>query len=628
MIRLSWAGFRERWPLFAGAIVTTALGVALVQSSLLLLLAVAGLRAAPGASAVTAMNVAAARETGVALMGVTLGFGAFLAVFIISSTFAFTVAQRRRDLALLRLVGGSRRQLRRVLTGEAVLLGAVGGLVGVPAGVPVLAAQTRLLRQFGFVPAGFEAGWVSWVPAASLGCGVALAVAGVLVAARRAAAVRPLEALRETGAAARAMTRGRWWFFALSAAGAVALVVLAPAGGAAGGQAMAISVSVCASMAFTAISPVLVPALARALPTRGVLGRLAAANLRDGIRRSASIAAPLIVLTGLVLGQSTAVASFADAGQRQAERDTVADFVVAAPVAAGLPGVAAVSTETEVPVVLTVGTGEMAYTETRTALLVDPAEYQRVHPASGSLAALRGHVAAADPGGDDVSAGDEVGVRFGDLDLGRLPVVAEVPAGAGGGPAVLLPSGLLPADQLAGAAVRTFVAVEPGADHARVAAALSALGPVQPLDEWLTANATAQDDSTTGVLLVVLGLGALFAAIGVVNSVVIATGERRREFATARVTGLTRGQVVRAALLESAAVTVAGLVLGLLAAAGTLVAALASTAAVTGSATAAVPWSLVAGVVVGAGVITGVSSLLASWSATRPSPVSLLRARD
>ncbi|KDN21757.1 ABC transporter permease [Amycolatopsis rifamycinica] len=625
MLRLSWAGFRDRWPLFLGAAVTTCLGVALVQSSLLVLLAVAGLRPAPGASALEATTLAAARETGVALMGVTLGFGAFLAVFVIASTFAFTVAQRRRDLALLRLVGGSRRQLRRVLTGEAVLLGAVGGLAGIPAGLGVLAVQTRMLRDLGFVPAGFAAPVLPWVFVVSLGSGVALAVAGVLVAARRAAAVRPLEALRETGSAARVMTRARWWLFAVSAAGAVALVVLAPVGGAAGGQAMAISVSVCASLAFTAISPVLVPAFARAMPRRGVLAGLAAANLRDGVRRSTSIAAPVIVLTGLVLGQATAMASFADAGQRQAARDTVADFVVAGPVAAGVPGVAVASAETEVPVVLTVGTGDLAYTETRTALLVDPTAYERVHPATGSLAALRGPVAVAGPGGDDVSAGDTVGVRFGDVDLGRLPVVAEVPAGAGGGPALLLPRALLPADLITGASEWTFVTVAPTADRAEVAARL---GSVLPVAEWLTRNATAQNGTTDGVLLVVMGLGGLFAALGVVNSVVIATGERRREFAAARVTGLTRRQVLRAALLESAAVTAAGLVLGLLAAAGTLLAVLATTAAVTGTATAVVSWPLLLGVVAGAVLLTGVSSLPAAWSATRTSPVTLLAARD
>ena len=64
----------------------------------------------------------------------------FLAAFVISSTFAFTVDQRRRDLALLRLVGGSRRQVRRLLLGEAFLL----GLAGAALGVPVIAAGFAL----------------------------------------------------------------------------------------------------------------------------------------------------------------------------------------------------------------------------------------------------------------------------------------------------------------------------------------------------------------------------------------------------------------------------------------------------------------------------------------------------
>ena len=91
----------------------------------------------------------------VAVLGVVLGAATFLAGFIISSTFAFTVSQRRRDLALLRLVGGSRGQVRRLLLGEAVLLGGLGAALGIPAGLGVMAIQSRLLGTLGFVPDGF-----------------------------------------------------------------------------------------------------------------------------------------------------------------------------------------------------------------------------------------------------------------------------------------------------------------------------------------------------------------------------------------------------------------------------------------------------------------------------------------
>lgn len=627
---------RDRWSLFAGAVVTVCLGVALVQSSLLLLLSIATRPEPPGLSPVAAMGFAATRRDGVALMGVTLGFSAFLAVFVIGSTFAFTVAQRRRDLALLRLLGGVRRQVRRVLLGEAVVLGAVGAVAGVLVGPAVAAVQSGLLAALGFVPAGFEVEWRWWVLAVSLGSGVGLAVAGVLVAARRAASISPLEALRGTGEAAAVMTRGRWWLGAVFATAAVLLAALAPLGGAAGGQAMAVTVSVCASVALAALGPVAVPAAARLVPFRGVVGRLATANLRDGVRRSASVAAPLVVLTGLVLGQATALASFAAAGRLQERQGTAADFVVESPGTPGtsvsaVPGVVSASTETEVPVALTTGSGDLAYTETRGALVVDPAAYERAHPGSGSLAELRGAdprgaAVAAGPGGDGVSAGDSVGVGFGGTDLGRLPVVAEVPPGVAGGPALLLPRGLIPEGELTDAPSRTFVTLAPDADRTAVAAALTALGSVSTLDEWLAGDARARTGAADGVLVVVLGLGGLYALIGLVNSVVIATAERRREFATARATGLTRSQVVRSALVESTAVTAIGLVLGFLAAAGTLAAALTTTASVTGTATAAVPWGLVLALGVGAFPVVGATSLLASWSATRPSPVSLLRA--
>jgi putative ABC transport system permease protein len=107
---------------------------------------------------------------------------------------------RRRDLALLRLVGGGRRHVRRLLTGEALLLGLIGTVTGVPAGVAVMALQTRLLVGFGFVPDGFTGQWRDWILGASAGAGLGLGLAGVLVAARRAARVRPLDALRDPDA--------------------------------------------------------------------------------------------------------------------------------------------------------------------------------------------------------------------------------------------------------------------------------------------------------------------------------------------------------------------------------------------------------------------------------------------
>ncbi|MCL9795173.1 FtsX-like permease family protein, partial [Frankia sp. AgKG'84/4] len=260
MLRMSWSTFRDRWQVFVGAIVTVALGVALVQSSLLTLIAVATAKVPAGLSATRAQAQRDGYDAADALLGMTLGVATFIAGFIVSSTFAFTVAQRRRELALLRLVGASRRQLRTLLFGEALLLGLVGSGIGVLAGRPMMTFQVWLLGRLGLVPDGFTSGWQSWVIFVSVGTGVVISVFGVFVASARAGRVRPLEALREAGGDTHLMTVSRWVLGCVFLAGGVAMLVLVPA---VGGDA-ALALAQCSSMvlivAVAAVAPLLVPA--------------------------------------------------------------------------------------------------------------------------------------------------------------------------------------------------------------------------------------------------------------------------------------------------------------------------------------------------------------------------------
>ena len=139
------------------------------------------------------------------------------------------------------------------------------------------------------------------------------------------------------------------------------------------------------------------------------------------------------------------------------------------------------------------------------------------------------------------------------------------------------------------------------------------------VDDWLAADAAARSSISNKILLVVLGLGGLYALIGVVNSVVIGAAARRREFAEARVdrddprpggplgaAGVVRGDGRRAGAgrpggrrhLHRGAAT---------------------TAAVTGSATLDLPWTVIAlGIAALVLVVTSVTSVITSWSATRP----------
>ncbi|HEX3589027.1 MAG TPA: FtsX-like permease family protein [Pseudonocardiaceae bacterium] len=641
MFGLSLRTFRERWQLFIGAMLTVAMGVALVQSALLILISAASPVIPAGLTPGQRQQVEDGYTGAITLLGMVLALATFLAVFIVGSTFAFTVAQRRRDLALLRLVGGSRGQLRRLLLSEASLLAVLGCGIGIPLGLVAMRIQSNLLRGLGFLPSQFTARWQDWILAVSFGVGIGVALAGVYAAARRAAKVAPLEALRATGAQQRVMTAVRWLFGLIFLAGAIALMVLAPLVGTDGAIPMSINVSITAAVALAALSPLAVPLVGRLLGLVlrwTTLGGLAQANLRDGVRRSASTAAPLLVLVALVIGLSGSLSTLAVAGRADLQRSVQGDLVVdssgvAAERIAGAPGVAVAATQVEVGTTVVTGSEkhdkEDVETQDTVALAVDPAAYRSTHPlplAAGSLAGLHGRTMVVGQG-EDLSLGDTATVRIGDRNL-ALRVVGVLPETVNGGDDYLLPRDLVPASSLAGPA-QTVVRFARGADRAAVTRAIEADGGrVRTMSAWLAANTSEQDKMNSGIMTVLMGLAGLYALVAVINAVVIAAADRKAEFATARVTGLDRGQVVRTALVEAGAVTTIGLLLGFLGAAGTLIGIGSAVSRFTGHAEFDVPWGPLALVGVGAFVVVGLTSVWTSLAATRTAPVRLVGARE
>lgn len=641
MFRLSLRTFRERWQLFIGAMVTVAMGVALVQSALLILISAASPVIPAGLTPGQRQQLSDGYTGAITLLAMVLALAAFLAVFIVSSTFAFTVAQRRRDLALLRLVGGSRGQLRRLLLSEALLLAMVGCGIGVPLGMVALRVQSNLLRGLGFVPPQFTARWQDWILAVSFGVGVGVALVGVFAASRRAAKVAPLEALRATGAQRRVMTAVRWFFGLLFLAGPIALTILASRTGTDGAIPLSINVSITAAVALAALSPLVVPLVGRlfGLVLGGsTIGRLAQANLRDGVRRSASTAAPLLVLVALVIGLSGALSTLAMAGRAELQRTVHGDLVVDTSGAAtgriaGTPGVAVAATQ--VPVDATVVTRQAKHGKTKVktrdvaALAVDPTAYRATHPlplATGSLADLHGKAVVVDYG-DGLSTGDTATVRIGDRSM-TLRVVGVLPETLNGGQDYLVPKDIVPAPLLTGPA-QTVVTLAPGADVAKATRAMRADGGhVQTMSAWLAGNTSEQDRMNSGIMTVLMGLAGLYTLVAVINAVVIAAADRKAEFATARVTGLDRGQVVRMALVEAGAVTTIGLALGFLGATGTLLGIGSAVSRFTGHAVFDVPWVPLGLVALGAFVVVGLTNVWTTLSATRTAPVRLVGARE
>jgi putative ABC transport system permease protein len=213
-----------------------------------------------------------------------------------------------------------------------------------------------------------------------------------------------------------------------------------------------------------------------------------------------------------------------------------------------------------------------------------------------------------------------VTARIGDRRV-RLRVVAVMPEVLeNGADAFLVPRELIPEDLAARSPAETVVRAAPGEDAGAVADRIRAagLGTVRTVPEWADARVAAQTRGNMAIMAVLMGMSGLYAALAMVNALVMAGAERRAEFAVARLTGLSRGQVVLAALVESCAVTTIGLLLGALVAA----------AALSGMQIIAVPWIPLALLSAGAYLVAGTTTVLTTLSATSPPPITLTTIRE
>jgi putative ABC transport system permease protein len=180
---------------------------------------------APASRGDMAQDTLVATESGLsAVSGLSLVAGAF----IILNAFLMSVGERRPQIALLRALGATRRQVTRMLLGEALILGVAGTVLGIGVGAAVSVALTRGLS--GLVGADVPGVAFSWTPFVVGGLlGPVLAVAATYVPARRAGRITPLEGLTD-GVHESSATARRWPSYlglglvAVSTALAVALV--------------------------------------------------------------------------------------------------------------------------------------------------------------------------------------------------------------------------------------------------------------------------------------------------------------------------------------------------------------------------------------------------------------------
>lgn len=479
------------------------------------------------------------------------GLSTFVAVFLVASTFAFSVLQRRRELGLLRTIGATPGQLRRMLSGEALIVGvlAAGAGVGLGAlGAPVLGG---LLVDAGFEPRSFEVGFGALPLAGAFAVGVLVAQAGVWVAARRAATVRPLEALRAADVERRPMTRSRWVVGVLALAAGAALGVATAGADAlslptyAGGSAMALV------LGLSLLAPVLVPPVARlamAPFTRGALGLLVRQNAVTSARRTAATAAPVLLTVAFAVLVTGMVQTGA---QAYSVRRAASVPASAALVPDGTPGLtdAAVRAAGGVAVLpTTVYHGAVPIT----AAGVSGLSLLPLEVTAGSLSALHGSDTMAATAWLGWAVGETVPVTVANGQLVRMKVVALL----GGG----LPYSLVMTREAArryDPDALTEVVYTDGA---------VGIGPGTKLVGVATraADADAEEDRLVWMFtLVLVGMALGFSVIAVANTLLMAAAGRARDLRVLRQAGATGGQTLRMMALETVLVVMLGAVLGM-----------------------------------------------------------------
>ncbi|MFK8024437.1 MAG: ABC transporter permease [Ilumatobacter sp.] len=260
---------------------------------------------------------------------------AFVAAFIINNVFQITIGQRLRELALLRAIGASGKQVRRMISFEALGIGVVGTIVGTIAGIGV--AQL-IVAAFNAIGAGFPSPGIVMQPRTVIVCalvGIGVTMLSVIVPSRRAAKIPPVAALQPEVGFAAIRTRRLVVPTVVTVVGLVGFLVglfVSPGGTPglilfAGGGGVLLFLGV-AGLSATVAAPV-----TRALgwPIAKVFktpGQLARDNVARAPRRTSSSAAALMIGVALVSAAAVFASSLRETISATLERAVSADYIV------------------------------------------------------------------------------------------------------------------------------------------------------------------------------------------------------------------------------------------------------------------------------------------------------------
>jgi putative ABC transport system permease protein len=507
--------------------------------------------------------------------------------FVIFNTFTITVAQRKREFGLLRTIGASRRQVLRAVIVEAALIGLVGSILGLFAGLVLAPALQGLLGTFGFELPSTTSVIAARTVLVAVGVGTVVTLASSLAPAIRATRIPPIAALQEAAIGSPGRAKRSTLVVQVAVAGVgVAAMLVGLLGGLDTSPAL-IVLGLGALLVFIGVgllSPLLVAPLAAVIgwPLQrlgGVSGKIARGNAIRSPGRTAGTAAALMIGVALVAFVSIFVNGFKASFSGAFEKAVTADFVVLDNSGLMPEGVAAATAQVDgvaTAANLRVSSGKLGAKDVSIAG-VDPAtgaEVVKVDWVDGSDDALRA-LGPQDAMLEKGFAEDnklQPGSSFTLRNRADKPTRLTV-RGTYEDRGQLLGDVTMPdrtvrdrfnARQVLAALVRS----EPGQDSDALKARLE-----QALDrEFPTLEAQTRDefiDSQVGqvnqilyLFYALLALSVIIALFGIVNTLALSVYERTRELGLLRAVGTSRRQVRRIVRGEAIITAVIGALLG------------------------------------------------------------------
>ena len=572
----------------------------------------------------------------------------FVGSFIIYNTFSIIVAQRTKELALLRALGASRGQVLRSIILEALFVGLIASIIGVGFGILLAIGLNKLMQSIGFSGPDTPIVLPPVAILVSLLVGTFITLVSALFPARRAATVPPIAAMRDVAVDRTGTSRLRVAFGLILLALGAFMLWFGLNGNSDSGLQIIGGGAFFVFIALTVIGPVIATPFASVLgwplqKASRITGRLARENAMRNPRRTSTTASALMIGIGLVgfiaVTAQSVKASTVDAinqsvtGQYVVTTESFGSTALPQSMAAELDAVAGVDVAAGIS-----ATFANINNSGKIILAVDPDAISQViefDDVEGSFASLGvGEIAASEKLAEEkqLKIGDPVELVFlqggaTTLTLGSI-YKTEFP--------IQGPGWIISTDQfntLVPPSQQTFVAIYIKLDDtssAGVDAALPGLKAVadtvpgaklQNLDEYKKAQ-TDQVNQFLQIVYVLLALALIIAIVGVVNTLLLSVYERTRELGLLRAVGMSRRQVRSTIRLESVIISLMGTLIGLVI--GIIFGWALVTALVDEGITSfAIPWSQLFIIVIIA-ILAGVGAAL--YPARRAARLDVLRA--